>query len=114
MARKKEKKKEYTFSVEQEVIRTGVVPQSFDFMLRFTDTATQPELFMDELVELVLKGLIERYGQIVVKINWWAEGLTVIAPNGIPEPNQTYDALQGTSEGTRATIDSEPSPSMES
>lgn len=89
MARKGKSKKEVTFSVEQEVIRTGVVPQTFDLMLRFTDGATQPELYMDELVQTILLGLLERYGQIVVKVNWFAEGLTVIAPNGIPDPSDT-------------------------
>lgn len=113
MARKKEKKKEYSFSVEQEVIRTGVVPKTFDLMLRFTDGATQPELIMDELVETILLGLIERYGQIVVKMNWWDEGLSVIAPNGIPESNQTYNALQGTSQALRGTIGTDPNPTME-
>lgn len=89
MARKG-KKKEYEFSVTQEVVRTGVVPKTFDVMLRFTDGGTQPEIFMDELVETLLKGLLERYGEIVVKVNWWADGLTVIAPNEIPAPDQTY------------------------
>lgn len=99
MARKgKVKQKEYSFSVDNEVVRTGVVPKTFDLMLRFKDGATQPELFMDALVETTILGLLERYGEIVVKMNWFADGLTVIAPNGIPAPDQTYDALQGTSE----------------
>lgn len=97
MARKG-KKKTYEFSVEQEVVRTNVVPKTFDVMLHFKDGATQPIIYMDELVETLLKGLLERYGEIVVKFNWWDEGLSVIAPNGIPAPDQTYNALQGTSE----------------
>lgn len=113
MARKKGKK-EVTFSVDQEVIRTNVVPKTFDVMLRFTDGATQPELYMDELVQTILLGLLERYGQIVVKFNWWDEGVSVIAPNGIPEPHQTYNDLQGTSEASGSTEGSNPSPNTTS
>lgn len=107
MPRKKDKPiKDYEFTVDQEVVRKGVDLKSFDVMLRFKDDTTQPELFMDELVETLLKGLLARYGEIIVKFNWWDEGLSVIAPNEIPASNQTYDALQGHSETRTGTVDS--------
>ncbi len=105
---KGKKVKEKEFVVEQEVVRSDVKGESFDLLLRFNNSVEQPELFMDELVKLILEGLLERYGQIVVKVNWWAEGLTVIAPNGIPDPNQSQDALQAPSQADTGTIDSNP------
>jgi hypothetical protein len=75
------KKKQTEITVTQDVVRTGVQGQSFDLMLHFTDNALQPQLYMDELVKLVLEGLLAKYGSIIVKVNWWAEGFTVIAPN---------------------------------
>lgn len=110
MAKKGKKEKVEEFTVEQEVVRTDVKGESFDLLLRFTKGSDGVELFMDELVKIVLEGLLERYGQIVVKVNWFAEGLQVIAPNGIPAPDQTYDALQGTSEVRTGTEESNPSP----
>lgn len=107
--RKGKKKKVEEFTVEQEVVRTDVKGESFDLLLRFNNTIDQPELFMDELVKLILEGMLERYGQIVVKVNWFAQGLMVIAPNGIPDPNTPQNALQGTSEARTGTIDSNPS-----
>lgn len=95
MTRKKGKK-ELDFTVQQEVVRTGVKLKSFDLMLRFTKGTVQPELFMDELVKQLLDGLLDRYGQIIVKVNWWDNDLTVIAPNEIPANSTQQDALQGT------------------
>ena len=108
MARKKGKKTEDTWNVTQEVVRTGVVGESFDFVWRFTNTIDQPELFMDELVKMTLEGLLERYGTIIVKVNWWADGLTVIAPKDIPS-----NAPQGTQEPSGSTEGSNPSPDMD-
>ncbi len=102
----RKKKKDTTFVVEQEVVKTGVETKDFDILLRFTKGIDQSELFVDELTQLVLEGLIERYGQIVVKINWWAEGLTVIAPNDIPAQN----ALEAPSQPITEAIPSNPSP----
>ena len=82
MSRKTKKPAEV--SIRQDVVRGDVTGQSFDIMLRFTNNAIQPELYMDELVKLVLEGLLENYGEIVVKINWWADGLQVIVPNSLP------------------------------
>jgi hypothetical protein len=95
---RKGKKKVQEFTVEQEVIRTDVKGETFDLLLRFTKDKEGVELFMDELVKLVLEGLLERYGQIVVKVNWWAKGLMVIAPNGIPDATTTQNAQEGHSE----------------
>jgi hypothetical protein len=108
--RKGKKPKVEEFTVEQEVIRTDVKGQSFDMLFRFTKGSDQVEFFMDELVKLILDGMLDRYGQIVVKVNWWAEGLQVIAPNGIPEQQPIDNALQGTSQASTATMDSNPSP----
>lgn len=98
------------FSVEQEVVRTDVKGNSFDLLLKFDNTIDQPQLYMDELVKIILEGLIERYGQIVVKVNWWSSGLMVIAPNEIPAPDQTYNASVASQDGHTGTIDSNPSP----
>ena len=84
MSRKTKKPAEQEISIRQDVVRSGATGQSFDLMLRFTNNALQPELYMDELVKLVLEGLLENYGEIVVKINWWADGLQVIVPNSLP------------------------------
>lgn len=100
------KGKKQEFTIEQEVVRTDVPVMSFDLVLRFSDTTSPPELFLDETTDVILKGLIEQYGVIVVKINWWSKDLTVIAPNDIPNRN----ALQGTSEALQSTEESNPSP----
>ena len=110
---RKGKKKVEEFSVEQEVVRTDIKGESFDVLLRFTKGSDGVELFMDELVKVILEGLLERYGQIVVKVNWFAEGLKVIAPNGIPDMDTSGYPLQGTSEAATGTIDSNPSPNTE-
>lgn len=94
MTRKK-KVKEQEITVRQDVVQgSKAVGQSFDLMLRFTDSALQPELYMDELVKLILEGMIENYGEIIVKVNWFAEGLQVIVPTKLPEQD-FLDALQG-------------------
>lgn len=114
MRKGKKQTKAKEFVVEQEVVRTGVKGQPFDFILRFNNSTEQPELFMDELVKLTLEGLIERYGKVLVKINWWSEGLTVIVPDGIPQSSTTQNALQGGSKGSGSTEGSNPSPNTES
>lgn len=101
------------FSVEQEVIRTNVEAQSFDLLFRFTKDQKQVEVFMDELMHLLLEGLTDRYGQIVVKINWWSKDLSVIAPHIIPDSSIDQNALQGHQETPGSTEDSNPSPTME-
>lgn len=106
MTRKGKEKEPQQFTLEQEIIRTGVPAMSFDLVMRFSDDTSQPELFMDETVDLILKGLIKQYGVIVVKINWWSKDLAVIAPNDIPNRN----ALQGTQEAPQSTEESNPSP----
>lgn len=103
---------EDTFVVEQEVVRTGVIGESFDLLLRFTNSIEQPELYMDELVKLILEGMIQQYGTIVVKVNWFAQGLTVIAPDETPQQAANRHALEGTQEGSGEAIDSNPSPSI--
>jgi hypothetical protein len=111
--RKGKKAKVEEFTVEQEVVRTDVKGESFDVLLRFTKDTEGVELFMDELVKIVLEGLLERYGQIVVKVNWFAEGLMVIAPNGIPDTGTIQNALQAPSEARTGVIDLNPSPNTE-
>lgn len=81
---KVKEQREQAFTMRQEVVRSGVKGQSFDLILRFNNNATQPEMFLDENTKLILEGLIERYGEILVKINWWDSGLIVIAPNEVP------------------------------
>lgn len=93
--RKGKKQRTEEFTVEQEVIRTDVKGESFDMLFRFTKDSDNVEFFMDELVKLILEGMLDRYGQIVVKVNWWADGLTVIAPNGIPAEEPIEHALEG-------------------
>lgn len=110
MAKKGKKEKVEEFTVEQEVVRTDVKGESFDLLLRFTKGSDGVELFMDELVKVILEGLLDRYGQIVVKVNWFAEGLKVIAPNGIPDMDASGHSLQSPSEPRTATIGSNPSP----
>lgn len=83
MARKN-KIADQEITIRQDVVRSGAVGQSFDLMLKFTDNITQPELYMDELVKLVIEGLIAQYGSIIVQVNWWSSGLTVIAPTTLP------------------------------
>lgn len=95
MRKGKKQVKEQTVEVTQQVMRTGVQGESFDLILRFTKNIDQPELFMDELVKLVLEGLLDQYGRILVKVNWFAEGLTVIAPDAIPQNDNTQDAPEG-------------------
>jgi len=98
---------EGTFATfEQEVVRNNVKMESFDLLLRFTKDTATVELFMDDLVKTILEGLLDNLGQIVVKVNWWADGLTVIAPT-------QEHALQGTQEGSGEAIDSNPSPNTE-
>jgi len=104
MTRKK-KVKEQEIVVRQDVVQgSQAVGQSFDLMLRFTDNALQPELYMDELVKLIIEGLIENYGEIVVKVNWFAEGLQVIVPTKLPAED-FLNAPQGPQEAPTATID---------
>ena len=102
--------REQAFTMRQEVVRSGVKGQSFDLILRFNNTATQPELFLDENTKLILEGLIERYGEILVKINCWDSSLVVIAPNEVPN-SPFIDAPQGHSEGSGSTEESNPTPS---
>lgn len=88
------------FKVEQEVVRQGVVGHAFDLIIRFKDKNNQPEIFMDENLQLLLEGLTERYGTILVKINWFDSNLMVIAPNELPPDANIQNDLQGTSEGS--------------
>ena len=84
------------FGVENEVVRSGVLGQEFDILLRFNNDALTPELFMDENVKMVIEGMLERYGPIVVKINWWDSHLKVIVPGNLPEDVRIQNAPQGT------------------
>lgn len=106
-------KKEQVLEVTQEVVRTDVKGESFDILLRLTKGSDNVEFFMDELVKVILDGLLDNYGQIVVKVNWFAKGLMVIAPNPLPKESFLGDALEGTQEASTGTIDSNPSPNTE-
>ncbi len=90
MTKRKNSKKTQELSFTQEVIRSDVKGLPFDLVLRFDSTVDQPQLFMDELVKMTLEGLIERYGSIIIKINWWDSGLTVIAPNDVPLNDENW------------------------
>ena len=101
MGRKK-KPVEQEITVRQDVVTSGAVGQSFDLMLRFTDSALQPELYMDELVKLIIEGLMDQYGTIVVKVNWFADGLQVIVPEKLPAQD-FLNAQEGHSEAATGT-----------
>ncbi len=116
MTRKKKGKVE-EWKIDQEVIRTGVRADMFDLLLRFTDNNTQPEILMDETVKMMIEGLTQRYGTIVVKVNWFAQGLMVIAPNEVPgylmpREETSENAQEGTSEALQSTVDSDLSPTI--
>lgn len=93
-----------------EIKETNVHGESFDLVFRFTKGSDNVELFMDELVKLTLDGLLNDYGRILVRVNWFAKGLEVIAPDTLLNTDTPQHALQGTSEGSGSTEESNPSP----
>lgn len=97
---------EQEITVRQDVVTSGVQGQSFDLVMRFTDSALQPELYMDELVKMVIEGLIQQYGEILVKINWFDSNLMVIAPNKLPA-DDFLDASVTSPDGSGATVATE-------
>lgn len=101
---RKGKKTEQTIEMTQQVEHIMRV-QSFDLMLNFKNKADQPILYMDENVKLVIEGLLDLYGEITVKINWWGDGLKVIEHSG-------ENALQGVQEVRTGTIDTDPIDTM--
>lgn len=91
------------FELTQEVLLSGTVGEPFDLILRFDNTVDQPQLFMDEMVKIVLEDYIKRFGKIIVRINWFSKDLHVIAPEADSE-----HALQGTSEALQSMKESNP------
>lgn len=91
MARKKgtqHKKQVDTFSddfrVEPEITKRGVFLQQFDIMLTFEKDNDTPLISLEEYTRLIIDGLLDRYGKINVRINWFSKDLTIHAPT-IPE-----------------------------
>lgn len=91
MARNTKRQKKEPFNVEGELVRSGVQVEPFDILLRFNIKGKPPEVYIDADTKLLLDGLIEHYGEIVVKVNWFTTGLAIIAPNTLP----SQDDLQG-------------------
>lgn len=72
------------FKVEQEIVRRDVKGEPFDVVILFQPNNPHPEIYMDENVKMVLEALTDRYGKIIVKFNWWNDGVMVIAPDTPP------------------------------
>ncbi len=64
---------------EQKLETGPVIGQPWDLVLRFTSTSEQPELLLEEKLKFVLEALVANFGTIVVKVNWFADGLKVYA-----------------------------------
>lgn len=58
--------------------------EEFDILLRFTGDLHHIEVFLDDNVQTVIEGLLKEHGQLVVKVNWFADKLVIIAPNKSP------------------------------
>lgn len=65
----------------QDVFNPIPVGQEFDILLRFTKDIDHVELFTDDNVRTVIDALLKEHGKIVVKVNWFADKLVIIAPN---------------------------------
>jgi len=86
MARNKKRqlqnvKEDGSFSFTQEINPHPIYGEAFDLILHFENSIDQPQLYTDENIKLVLEGLIEKYGVINVRVNWFSDGLTVYSPN---------------------------------
>jgi hypothetical protein len=64
----------------KDVFTDRPVGEEFDFLLRFTKDTNTVELFMDDNVRDTIEGLLKLHGKLVVKVNWFADRLTIIAP----------------------------------
>ena len=77
------------FHVEQEVKRTGVTGRPWDLIIEFKQDVPTQQIYVDEDVKTIIEGLLQRYGRILVKINWFDSDLMVIAPDNLPDASQT-------------------------
>lgn len=64
----------------KDVFTDKPVGEEFDFLLRFTKDADTVELFMDDNVRDIIEELVKLHGKLVVKVNWFADRLMIIAP----------------------------------
>lgn len=78
------KELDQTEDLEQDPLAIGsqtVRLQPFDLLLRFKGSLDNPEIILEEYTRDVLIGLLNHYSNINVRINWFADGLTVHVPH---------------------------------
>lgn len=64
-----------------DVFNATPVGEQFDILLRFTKDLYHIEVFLDDNVQTVIEELLKEHGQLVVKVNWFADKLVIIAPD---------------------------------
>lgn len=66
---------------------TNIQGESFDLVLEFNGDLN-PQLFMTEDMEFVLTQLIKEQTRVLVRVNWWSEGLKLEFPDSPVTPQE--------------------------